>query len=69
MARIGDVKRVAGKEYEVFAVANWRANADKDARILRRHGMAARVILDKDYKSGWRKPLKRYLVLGRKLKP
>lgn len=57
-----------GKEYEVFAIANWRANAEKDARILKRHGMGTRIILDKDYKAGWRKPLKRYLVLGRKLK-
>ncbi len=67
MAKIGDIKVVAGHRYEVFAIANWRANADKDARILKRRGFASRVILDKDYKAGWRKPLKRYLVLGRKL--
>lgn len=67
MARIGDTKHVAGKEYKVFAITNWKANAEKDARILKRRGMASRVILDKDYKSGWRKPLKRYLILGRKL--
>ena len=66
MATIGDYKIVAGKKYKVYAVTHDKNGAEKDKRILKNRGYKSRIITDKDYKTGYGKPSKKYLIVGRK---
>ena len=63
MARIGDKKKIGGKIYTLKAVAQSKLNAERDARILKRHGYVS-VVIRKQPKAGFR-TLPKWLVYGK----
>jgi len=47
--KIGDLKKFGGKTYKLFAIATSKTDAERDKRILNRHGYNTRINSGKGY--------------------
>jgi len=68
IAKIGETKVIAGKHYEIKAIANNKPSAEQDARILRRRNYAVRIKVEKmpDWYIKAVKVKTRYLICAKK---
>ena len=63
MSKLGSKTTINGKSYTLKAVADSKYNADRDARVLKRHGYTSTKVIKKA-KTGYA-TLPRWLVYAR----